>query len=82
MIAGELKSKIDRVWDAFWSGGISGPLEVIDQITCLLFIRRLDDLHTRREEGNPSGQAGRGRRLPIVEILRDVKKRALGPGVA
>ena len=46
MITGELKSKIDRVWDAFWSGGISNPLEVIEQITYLLFIRRLDDLHT------------------------------------
>jgi type I restriction enzyme M protein len=46
MITGELKSKIDRVWDAFWSGGISNPLEVIEQITYLLFLRRLDDLHT------------------------------------
>ncbi|MCQ9388104.1 type I restriction-modification system subunit M [Brevibacterium sp. 50QC2O2] len=42
MITGTLKSKIDRVWDAFWSGGISNPLEVIEQITYLLFIRRLD----------------------------------------
>ncbi|CQD22471.1 N-6 DNA methylase [Mycobacterium lentiflavum] len=46
MITGELKSKVDRVWDAFWSGGISNPLEVIEQITYLLFIRRLDDLET------------------------------------
>ena len=49
MITGELKSKIDRIWDAFWSGGISNPLEVIEQITYLLFIRRLDDLHTLAE---------------------------------
>ncbi|WP_347352320.1 class I SAM-dependent DNA methyltransferase, partial [Intrasporangium sp.] len=49
MITGELKSKIDRVWDAFWSGGISNPLEVIEQITNLLFIRRLDDLQTLQE---------------------------------
>ncbi|MFF0254866.1 N-6 DNA methylase [Micromonospora zamorensis] len=49
MITGELKSKIDRVWDAFWSGGISNPLEVIEQITSLLFIKRLDDLHTLGE---------------------------------
>jgi type I restriction enzyme M protein len=33
VITGELKSKIDRVWDSFWSGGISNPLEVIEQIT-------------------------------------------------
>ena len=49
MIAGELKNKIDRIWDAFWSGGISNPLEVIEQITYLLFIRRLDDLQTLAE---------------------------------
>lgn len=49
MITGDLKQKIDRVWDAFWSGGISNPLEVIEQITYLLFIRRLDDLQTRAE---------------------------------
>ncbi|MBN9202040.1 MAG: DNA methyltransferase [Microbacterium sp. SCN 70-18] len=50
MITGELKSKIDRVWDAFWSGGISNPLEVIEQITYLLFIRRLDDIQTLAEK--------------------------------
>jgi type I restriction enzyme M protein len=49
VITGELKTKIDRVWDAFWSGGISNPLEVMEQITYLLFIRRLDDLHTAAE---------------------------------
>src|SRR5258708_25048499 len=49
MITGELKSQIDRLWDAFWSGGISNPLEVIEQITSLLFIKRLDELHTAKE---------------------------------
>src|SRR5689334_19256890 len=49
MITGAIKSQIDRIWDAFWSGGISNPLEVIEQITYLLFIKRLDDLHTREE---------------------------------
>ncbi|PTM89684.1 type I restriction enzyme M protein [Dietzia psychralcaliphila] len=49
VITGELKSKIDGVWTAFWSGGISNPLEVIEQITYLLFIRRLDDLQTLQE---------------------------------
>lgn len=50
VITGELKSKVDRVWDAFWSGGISNPLEVIEQITYLLFIRRLDDLEILAEK--------------------------------
>ncbi|GEL18922.1 type I restriction-modification system subunit M [Pseudonocardia asaccharolytica] len=49
MITGALKSKIDRVWDAFWSGGISNPLEVIEQITYLMFLRRLEDLQTAKE---------------------------------
>ena len=50
MLTGELKSKIDRVWDAFAAGGISNPLQVIEQMTYLLFIRRLDDLHIQREQ--------------------------------
>ena len=50
MITGELKSKVDRIWDSFWSGGISNPLEVIEQITYLLFVRRLDDLQTLAEK--------------------------------
>src|SRR5438046_10215275 len=49
MITGAIKSQIDRIWDAFWSGGISNPLEVIEQITYLLFLRRLDDVHTLEE---------------------------------
>ncbi|TQK29793.1 class I SAM-dependent DNA methyltransferase [Arthrobacter sp. SLBN-53] len=58
MITGELKSKVDRVWDAFWSGGISNPLEVIEQITYLLFVRRLDDLETLEERKARLGAAG------------------------
>lgn len=43
MITGELKSQVDRIWDAFATGGISNPLSVIEQFTYLLFIRRLDE---------------------------------------
>lgn len=49
MITGNIKSQIDQIWNAFWTGGISNPLEVIEQITYLLFLRRLDDLHTLEE---------------------------------
>ncbi|MCH7484887.1 MAG: SAM-dependent DNA methyltransferase, partial [Chloroflexi bacterium] len=49
MLTGEIRSQIDAIWDAFWSGGISNPLEIIEQITYLLFLRRLDDLHTLEE---------------------------------
>lgn len=43
MITGDIKNKIDQIWNAFWSGGISNPLEVMEQMTYLLFIRRLDE---------------------------------------
>ncbi|HEX2830811.1 MAG TPA: class I SAM-dependent DNA methyltransferase [Burkholderiales bacterium] len=49
MLTGEIRSKIDAVWNAFWTGGISNPIEVIEQITYLLFLRRLDELHTLEE---------------------------------
>ncbi|KRB97277.1 class I SAM-dependent DNA methyltransferase [Duganella sp. Root198D2] len=49
MLTGELRSQINAIWDSFWSGGISNPLEVMEQITYLLFIRRLDDSHTLEE---------------------------------
>ena len=83
MITGELKSKIDRIWDAFWSGGISNPLEVIEQITYLLFIRRLDDLqilaenrarHTRKPIENAIFKPGQ-------EDLRWSRFKDFEPGV-
>jgi len=49
MLNGDIRSKIDALWNAFWTGGISNPLEVIEQITYLLFLKRLDDLHTLEE---------------------------------
>ena len=49
MLTGEIRSQVDSIWNAFWSGGISNPLEVMEQITYLLFLRRLDDLHTLEE---------------------------------
>ena len=50
MISGEIKSQVDQTWNAFWTGGISNPLEVIEQMTYLLFIKRLDELHTAQEK--------------------------------
>ena len=43
MLESELKSKIDKLWDLFWSGGIVNPLTAIEQISYLLFMKRLDD---------------------------------------
>lgn len=43
MITGELKNKIDSLWEIFWTGGIANPLDVMEQMTYLMFIRDLDD---------------------------------------
>ena len=42
MVTGEIKNKIDALWDVFAAGGLTNPLEVIEQITYLMFIRDLD----------------------------------------
>jgi type I restriction enzyme M protein len=73
MLTGEIRNQIDAIWNTFWTGGISNPLEVIEQITYLLFIKRLDDLHTLQERKSitlkrpmerrvfPEGKDARGR---------------------
>lgn len=45
----ELKSEINQLWDKFWSGGISNPLTAIEQITYLLFMKRLDELEQNKQ---------------------------------
>lgn len=50
MITGEIKNKVDKLWETFWTGGITNPLSVIEQITYLLFIRGLDEVDTKREK--------------------------------
>ncbi len=50
MVTGELKSQVDKIWETFWTGGISNPLTVIEQFTFLLFLRRLDENQLRDEK--------------------------------
>jgi type I restriction enzyme M protein len=45
-----LRSLIDKLWDRFWSGGISNPLSAIEQITYLLFMKQLDELDLKRKK--------------------------------
>ena len=71
MITGELKSQIDKVWEAFWTGGLSNPLTVIEQMTYLLFIRRLDELQTARE------QKANLLRQPIEDPIYDASNQEL-----
>ncbi|HBA89662.1 MAG TPA: DNA methyltransferase [Geobacter sp.] len=63
MLTGEIRSQINSIWDSFWSGGISNPLEVMEQITYLLFLRRLDDLHTLEENKSARLKRPMGRRI-------------------
>ncbi|MEZ0171643.1 N-6 DNA methylase [Microvirga sp. TS319] len=49
MLVGEIRSQIKSIWDDFWAGGLSNPLAVMEQITYLLFVKRLDELHTLEE---------------------------------
>jgi len=50
MITGELKSQVDKIWEAFWTGGIANPLTVIEQFTFLLFLRRIDERQQLEEK--------------------------------
>lgn len=78
----ELKNQIDTIWTAFWSGwsgGISNPTAVLEQITYMLFIRRLDDAHPLEENkaANRPTSAGIEGRLPngghTLQIQRTVE---------
>jgi len=52
MITGELKNKIDGIWEIFWTGGLTNPLDVIEQITYLMFIHDLDDIDNKHSKEN------------------------------
>ncbi|WP_169312336.1 type I restriction-modification system subunit M N-terminal domain-containing protein [Methanoplanus limicola] len=49
MITGEMKNRVDSLWTMFWTGGLTNPLDVIEQITYLIFIRDLDLNDSRRK---------------------------------
>ena len=68
MITGELKNKIDALWDIFAAGGLVNPLEVIEQITYLMFIHDLDEAdNTRAKESAMLG-------LPYQSIFSEEVK--------
>src|SRR5258707_7826548 len=49
MLTGDLRNQIDGLWNDFWSGGLSNPLQVIEQITYLIFVKRLDEMQELEE---------------------------------
>ncbi len=50
MLTPSIKSKIDQLWDKLWSGGIANPLTAMEQISYLLFMRRLDAIDLKRKD--------------------------------
>ncbi|MEY4908831.1 MAG: hypothetical protein RL260_2549 [Pseudomonadota bacterium] len=76
MITGELRNQVDAIWNAFWSGGIANPIEVLEQITYLLFMRRLDDAHTAKE--NMAIRLGKPIEQPIFPFGQDTQGRDFG----
>lgn len=74
MLTGELRNQVDTVWNSFWSGGIANPLEVIEQITYLLFLRRLDELQTLEE--NKAARFGKPIERNIFPKGKDAKGRS------
>lgn len=49
MITGEMKNKVDSIWDTIWTGGITSPITVLEQITYLMFMKLLDDNQLKAE---------------------------------
>ena len=70
MITGELKSQVDKIWEAFWSGGVANPLTVIEQLTYLIFLRRLDEQQALEEKkANIAG-------IPMQRVIYTEEHRA------
>jgi type I restriction enzyme M protein len=63
MLVGEIRNQINSIWDDFWAGGLSNPLSVMEQITYLLFIKRLDELQTAEERKAETLKAPLERRI-------------------
>lgn len=49
MITGEIKTQIDNIWDAFWTGGITNSITILEQMTYLFFMKMLDDAQLKKE---------------------------------
>lgn len=74
MLSPQLKSKIRSLWDAFWSGGVANPLSAIEQITYLVFLKRLEDLDTERQK---AARAAKQKYKSIFDFKADKKKKLL-----
>ncbi|SRR5579884_389554 len=87
MLDAELKSKINLLWDKFWSGGISNPLQAIEQMSYLIFMKRLEDEDVKAEQnsrligskyvsifkGNEDCKWSRWTEMPAEKMLEHVR---------
>lgn len=73
MLTGPIRNQVDTVWNAFWSGGISNPLEVIEQFTYLLYIKGLDQQQNLKER--KATRTGRPVERPIFPEGKDERGR-------
>jgi len=65
MITGEMKNKVDSIWDTIWTGGITSPITVLEQITYLMFMKLLDDNQLKAEaNANLLGGEFHGTQVP------------------
>ena len=57
MITGDIKNRIDSIWDTYWVGGITNPMSVLEEMTYLFFMKMLDDAQLKKEaEANILGE--------------------------
>ena len=70
MLAPHIKKKVDKLWDRFWSAGLTNPLVAVEQITYLLFLKRLEDIDKTRVNRN----------LPSIYDLTDEEKTKIDSG--
>lgn len=66
-LAPELKSDIDTLWDRFWSGGMSNPLQSIEQVSYLIFMKRLEDMDIVEE------RRSNARKIPYTSVFSNMK---------
>ncbi len=73
----KLRSQVDALWDKFWTGGLTNPLDAIEQFSYLLFLKRLDDRENAAErQAKRRGESARGgAALPLAMLGDDVRGR-------
>ena len=76
MITGDIKNQVDRIWDVFWTSGITNPMDVLSQMTYLFFMKMLDDKQ-RKEEATAAMWGNQVQNPTFAEGMWH-KQRALG----